>query len=202
MGWKGIIVENPLLEWFPSNPGLATLISIGLNIIIAITGVLPSAFITIGTVSFFGLKMGLIILIAGEAAGAIVSFILYRKGLHKLSTYPRFNKIDNKLIHRLKNTDGVTASFIVILLRVLPFVPSGAVTLTAALSKMRLITFSIASTIGKIPALFMEAYSVSYVLDLKTEWQLGVIIFVVALFLFYLFWKRKKGTHSHRNKCG
>lgn len=189
-------MENPLLEWFPSNPGLAALISIGLNIIIAIIGVLPSAFITVGTVIFFGFKMGLIILIAGEAAGGIVSFILYRKGLHKLSTYPRF-KMGNKYINRLKNTDGLTAFFIVILLRILPFVPSGAVTLTAALSKMGLLTFSIASTLGKIPALFIEAYSVSYVLNLKTEWQISVIIFVVALFLFYLFWKRSKGTRSH-----
>jgi uncharacterized membrane protein YdjX (TVP38/TMEM64 family) len=187
-------MESYLLEWFPTNPGLAAVISIGLNIMVAIIGVLPSAFITIGTVGIFGFKIGLFILIIGEASGAIVSFLLYRKGLYKLfSTYPKINNMEkNKFLCRLKNTKGITAFFIVILLRILPFVPSGAVTITATLSKMGLFSFSIASTLGKIPAMFIEAYSVSYVLNLKPELQIGLIIFVVILFLFYLLWERKK----------
>ncbi|MDM5205377.1 TVP38/TMEM64 family protein [Cytobacillus kochii] len=191
-------MENHLLEWFPTNPGLAAAISIGLNIIVAITGVLPSTFITIGTVGVFGFKIGLFILIIGEASGAIVSFFLYRKGLYKLfSAYPKINNIEkNKFLFRLKNTKGITAFFIVILLRILPFVPSGAVTITAALSKIGLFSFSIASTLGKIPAMFIEAYSVSYVLNLKSELQFGLIIFVVILFLFYLLWERKKNINK------
>lgn len=184
-------MEDLLLEWMPTNPILAAFISIGLNIIVAITGVLPSAFITVGTVSVFGFKMALLILILGEAAGAIVSFILYRKGLHKLLSKPKINRKENKFLRRLKNTDGMTAFFIVVLLRIIPFVPSGVVTLTAALSKMKLTSFSVASTLGKIPALFVEAYSVSQVLSLQTEWQIGLILVMIILFLFYLVWKRR-----------
>jgi uncharacterized membrane protein YdjX (TVP38/TMEM64 family) len=184
-------MEDLLLEWMPTNPILAAFISIGLNIIVAITGVLPSAFITVGTVSVFGFKMALLILILGEAAGAIVSFILYRKGVHKLLSKPKINRKENKFLRRLKNTDGMTAFFIVVLLRIIPFVPSGIVTLTAALGKMKLISFSVASTLGKIPALFVEAYSVSQVLTLQTEWQIGLILVMIILFLFYLVWKRR-----------
>lgn len=110
-------MENPLLEWFPSNPGLAALISIGLQYNNSYYRRTAKCLYYCWHCYFFGFKMGLIILIAGEAAGGIVSFTLYRKGLHKLSTYPRF-KMDNKYINRLKNTDGVTAFFIVILLRI------------------------------------------------------------------------------------
>jgi uncharacterized membrane protein YdjX (TVP38/TMEM64 family) len=184
-------MEDLLLEWMPTNPILAAFISIGLNIIVAITGVLPSAFITVGTVSVFGFKMALLILILGEAVGAIVSFILYRKGVHKLLSKPKINRKENKFLRRLKNTDGMTAFFIVVLLRIIPFVPSGIVTLTAALGKMKLISFSVASTLGKIPALFVEAYSVSQVLTLQTEWQIGLILVMIILFLFYLVWKRR-----------
>jgi uncharacterized membrane protein YdjX (TVP38/TMEM64 family) len=182
------------LEWFQTNPSLAAFISIVLNIFVAITGVLPSSFITVGTVGSLGFNKGIIVLIAGEAAGAIVSFILYRKGINKLATDPNINKMQNKLLRRLNNTDGLTAFFIVILLRLIPFVPSGAVTLTAALSKMRLLSFSMASTVGKIPALYIEAYSAFHILNLKPEWQWGLFLLVVILFLLYLLWK-KYNTH-------
>ena len=89
-------MEDLFFTWMPTNPFLAAFISIGLNIIVAITGVLPSAFITVGTVGFFGFKWALLILIVGEAAGAIVSFILYRKGVHKLLAKPKMNSKENK----------------------------------------------------------------------------------------------------------
>ncbi|MCQ6274926.1 TVP38/TMEM64 family protein [Bacillus sp. V3B] len=185
-------MEDSLLDWIPTNPFLTALISIGLNIIVAITGVLPSTFITVGTVDIFGFKLALSILIIGEAAGAIISFILYRKGVHKLLSKPRINQKENKFLLKLKNADTMTAFFIVILLRIIPFVPSGLVTLTAALSKMRLVAFSTASTIGKIPALVVETYSVSQVLSLQTEWKIGLIFASIILLFFYLLWKRKK----------
>lgn len=177
------------IEWFPKHPFLTALVSIFLNVLIAITGILPSAFITVGTVGILGFRLGLVILIIGEAIGAMVSFILYRKGVHKLSTYPDIKKFDNKLLRRLKSTGGAEAFFIVILLRVLPFVPSGLVTLTAAISKMNFLHFSIASTIGKIPALYIEAFTVFQVLNLKTEWKLGFIISVLLIIILYLLWK-------------
>ena len=190
-------MENYLLEWIPTNPSLVALISIGLNIFVAITGVLPSAFITVATVGVMGFKTGLIILILGEAAGAIVSFILYRMGVNKLSNNPKMDKMENKFLRRLKNTGGIEAFMIVILLRIIPFVPSGAVTLTAAISKMRLLPFSIASTLGKIPALYIEAYSTVHILNLKTEWQIGLFIVVVILFISYLLWRKMKEKKTH-----
>lgn len=183
---------DSLFECLSYYPLLVALISVFLNIIIAISGVLPSAFITAGTVGILGFENGLIILIIGEAAGAMVSFFLYRKGVYKLSDYLKIKKFENKYLRRLQNTEGIKAFLIVILLRVLPFVPSGIVTLTAAISKMNFLSFSIASTLGKIPALYIEAYSVYHVLNFQIEWQLGIIIFVIALFITHILWKRIK----------
>jgi len=187
-------MEEYLLEWFPSNPILAVLISISLNIFVAISGFLPSAFITAGNIVFFGFEIGLLISIAGEAAGAIVSFILYRKGLIKLSSY--IKKTKSKLLLKLKNTEGVEAIFIVLALRILPFIPSGAVTLTAAFSKMGLLSFSMASTIGKIPSLFIEAYSVDQILSLKIEWQIAIILLLVLTSFYFL--KQKKAINHNK----
>ncbi len=99
---------------------------------------------------------------------------------------------NHKFLRKLRRTDGMTAVFIILLLRVMPFVPSGAVTLTAALSPIGVIPFSLASTIGKIPALFIEAYSVSHVLALRIEYQIMIIIVILLLFLAYLGFKKSK----------
>ncbi|QED49414.1 TVP38/TMEM64 family protein [Cytobacillus dafuensis] len=182
-------MEAILLNWFPPNPILAVLLSLTLNIIVAISGILPSAFITAGNIVFFGFEAGLLVSITGEAAGAIVSFVLYRKGLIKLSS--NFKKSESKLLQKLKNTAGAEAVLLVLALRILPFIPSGAVTLTAAYSKMKLLSFSIASTLGKIPSLFIEAYSTNQLLSLELELQLGVILLLFILANSYYLIKRK-----------
>lgn len=179
-----------IAAWFPDNPIFSALSSIILNLIVAISGVLPSTFITVGTVGVFGLEKALLILICGEALGAIVSFILYRKGVQKFLSFPKMGNSQNKYLAKLRNSKGMTTFFIVLFLRILPFVPSGAVTLTAALSKMNLLSFCFASTIGKIPALFIEAYSVSHVLRLEREWQIGLIVFVMIILLISLIYKK------------
>ncbi|WP_246197213.1 TVP38/TMEM64 family protein [Cytobacillus depressus] len=176
-----------MLEWFPVNPILAVLFSLIINMLIAISGILPSAFITAGNIAFFGFEKGLVVSIAGEAAGAIVSFVFYRKGLIKL--LPSLEKTKSRLLLKLKNTAGAEAIFLVLLLRFLPFIPSGAVTLAAAFSKMGLVSFSVASTLGKIPSLFIEAYSVNQVLSLKTEWQIAIILLFILTSIYFLMRK-------------
>lgn len=180
---------NEVIQWFPENPAIVVIISISLNILVAISGIFPSAPITAGNIIFFGFKIGILISIIGEAAGAIVSFLLYRKGLSKLLTH---DKVKNRLLNRLKHTHGVEAVFLVLMLRVLPFIPSGAVTLAAAFSQMRLLSFSIASTLGKIPSLFIEAFSVDRVLKLTVEWQIGIVLLLFLVIVCYKQWKRKR----------
>jgi uncharacterized membrane protein YdjX (TVP38/TMEM64 family) len=59
----------------------------------------------------------------------------------------------------LLEAKGLEAFFLVLSLRLLPFVPSGVVTFVATIGKTPLLIFIIASSIGKIPALLLEAYS-------------------------------------------
>lgn len=57
-----------MFDLFAPYPIIISLISILLNIIIAIAGILPSTFVTLGTVSALNLNFAIIILIIGEAA--------------------------------------------------------------------------------------------------------------------------------------
>jgi uncharacterized membrane protein YdjX (TVP38/TMEM64 family) len=185
-------VELYFLDWIPENKFLIALTSIMVNVFISLSGVLPSAFLTAANIAIFDLKMGLVVSIIGEAAGAVVSFILYRKGLTKISVQGKWK---NKLLVKLQHTKGLEAVFLVLILRILPIIPSGVVTLFAAYSKMGIYSYSIASTIGKVPSLFIEAYAVKSAFELSTESQLGLSIFLILLLIiYYIFKKRNRKT--------
>lgn len=179
-------MDNEWIQWLPAHPLVAIVVSISLNIVVAIVGVLPSAFITAANIGLFGLTGGLVVSIIGEAAGAVVSFLLYRRGLKKWKI-----KVENKFLKKLERTAGVEAIFLVLFLRVIPFVPSGGVTLSAAFSQMSLLSFSVGSTIGKIPSLLIEAYSVQQVLQLTWQWQIGLLLVLVICYIVYKIVSRK-----------
>lgn len=181
------------LEWMPENRLLLALLSILANVIIALSGILPSAFLTAANIAIFDFQMGLSLSIIGEAVGAIVSFFFYRKGLFKLS--PRIPQ-KNKLLLKLQHTQGWEAVFLVLFLRILPVMPSGVVTLFAAYSKMGIIAFSAASTFGKVPSLFMEAYAVNHALEFNVEWQLLILVILIMVWMIYLIGRKRRKNNG------
>ncbi|MCL9971467.1 VTT domain-containing protein [Anoxybacillus kestanbolensis] len=178
-------MEERLITLFHTYESVAYLISIAINIVISILGVVPSVFLTAANLVVFGFWKGTFLSFVGEAVGAIVSFLLYRKGFRKLSetkwfSYPK--------VRHLLAAEGKEAFFLVLSLRLLPFVPSGIVTFVAAIGRMSLPLFTAASSFGKLPALLLEAYSVYQVMN--WTWQGKVISTVFAVFLFLFTWKK------------
>lgn len=179
-------MELHVLQWFEEMGLYAVWVSLILNIIISILGIVPSVFITVANISFFGFWHGLLLSILGEALGAIISFILYRKGINKVKHKIPFT---NEYLRKLQKTDGMEAFLLIILLRIFPFVPSGVVSLASAYSKVGVFNFSIASTLGKLPALLIEAYSIYQVI--KWDWQ-GKLILASALIVLLYFVKKHR----------
>jgi uncharacterized membrane protein YdjX (TVP38/TMEM64 family) len=178
-------VKEEVLQLFTDHRQLAIFISVALSILIAIVGVLPSVIITAANILFFGFWEGLFISFLGEALGAVVSFLLYRKGFKKkastqLQKFPRLQK--------LVLTEGSKAFGLIFSLRLLPFVPSGLITFASAIGRVSLFIFVMASSLGKIPALLLEGYSVNQVGQFN--WQGKIILAVAALFLFMVILKQ------------
>ncbi|MCM3571261.1 TVP38/TMEM64 family protein [Neobacillus mesonae] len=182
-----LYLEGQVLEWFENSGYFVFLLSIILNILISVLGILPSVFITAANISFFGFGYGLFLSILGEALGAIVSFYLYRKGINKLKNKVTMN---NKYLDRLHQTKGGEAFLLIIALRILPFIPSGLVTLVSAGSKVGILNFSLASTLGKIPALLIEAYSIQQILS--RSFQGKIILTISSIIVFCLLFKKNK----------
>lgn len=180
-------MEEQLIYYFREYRNYAISLSLIINIFVAVLGVIPSFFITGANLIFFGFWKGTFISFAGEAIGAIIAFYLYRKGFRKMSRkslhkYPK--------IKVLLDTQGKEAFYLILSLRLLPFVPSGIITFAASIGKVSLGLFALASSLGKIPAIFIEAYSVFQVTQF--EWQGKVILVLISFYLIYLIWKKRK----------
>lgn len=167
------------MEWDLLPLPLFLFVSIVLNSVVAVAGVLPSAFLTAINVNVLGFGPGVLVSIVGEAIGAIVSFVVYRKALN------RYASPDGSRFKRLREAEGAEAWFLVLGMRFMPFVPSGLVTLSAAFSRMSLPSFALASTIGKVPALLIEALAVTAAMRLTVGWQL--ILAAVVVFAYFVW---------------
>lgn len=176
---------NSLLQLFKEYHELALMISICASIMIAILGLVPSVFITAANILFFGFWNGMFISFLGEAMGAGVAFLLYRKGFKKkvekgLDKYPK--------LKRLIQAENKEAFYLIFSLRLMPFVPSGLITFAAAVGRVSFLNFITASSLGKIPALLIEGYSVYEVT--KFGWQGKLILAIIAVVLLYLVIKK------------
>ena len=179
-------MEQELLRFFQQHAQQALFISPAVSVIVAVLSVVPSVFITGANILFFGFWPGTLISFGGEAIGAVTAFLLYRKGLKKFSQkallkYPKAK--------RLMDARGREAFFLIVSLRLIPFVLSGLVTFAAAVGNCSLPLFFAASSLGKLPALLMEAYAVYQVTAFG--WQGKIILALTGCYLLYLLFRRR-----------
>ncbi|HET7899107.1 MAG TPA: VTT domain-containing protein [Flavisolibacter sp.] len=173
-------MKEAILQFFEQNPNMAVLSSFVFSVVIAFIGLIPSFVITAANIHFFGFWEGLIITFIGEATGVLLAFFLYRKGFkegvtHKLEKHPKAK--------RLLEADFRDAFWLIFSLRLIPVVPAGLVTFTAAMGRISAAGFVTAGMLGKLPSLFLEAYAVYQVVHFG--WQGKVILVVLAIVLLY-----------------
>jgi len=106
-------MEEKLLQLLEQSGLFAILVSLMINTLVSIIGILPSVFVTATNLVFFGVFNGLLISIIGESLGAVISFILYRKGINK---WKRPFVLHPKLL-KLKELEGSDAFWIIVSIR-------------------------------------------------------------------------------------
>lgn len=181
-------MKDTLLAWLEESGPFAFLISLLANTAISLLAFVPSVFVTAANLSFFGLINGLILSFSGEVIGVMVSFYVYRKGFRFLS---RKTSVHSSSV--LKKLSGITekdAFFVILSLRIFPFVPSGAITLAAACSSVSAGTFLAASFLGKVPAILIEGFAVHQVLN--AEWRVQLFLVICSLLILAGIWMKKR----------
>lgn len=180
-------MEQQLISFFEQLGIWAILFSIVINIIVAVLGLVPSFFITAANIAVYGPFGGFILSLVGESLGAVVSFTLYRKG---------FKEGTQKLlaghakINQLVNATPSEAFKLIIALRMFPYAPSGLVTYFASVGKIGTMQFTIASTLGKIPAMVIEVVLVYSVMQLPMNSILALISVSLIVYIVYKNFKK------------
>jgi len=180
-------LTDHLVSLFSNSLPLTVFISILLNILIAVFGFLPSSFLNAANLIVFGFLYGTLLSLVGEILGSLVAFFLYRKGFQtnigkKLGNSSKFQS----LLH----AEGKEAFMLILSLRLIPFVPSGLVTFFSAIGKVSFLTFALSSSLGKIPALFIEAYAIYQVTNVTVQGK--IILALTGCLLIAFIWKKYK----------
>lgn len=179
---------NEIIDIFNNYSHLAIPISLLISIAISLAGVLPSIFVTGANIIFFGPIKGFMISLLGETLGAYITFTLYRYGFKK-----KFDKFASKyeFYEKLVNSNDKYAGILIVQGRILPFIPSGIVTLAASLSNVKSSVFTIATFIGKAPSIALEAL-VSYdIINFNTNW-IRLVATICALIVIKIVLSKSK----------
>ena len=163
-------------------------ISLFISIIIALLGVVPSIFITGANIAFFGPILGFIISLLGEVIGGYLTFVVYRLGFKK-----GVENIKDKhnLLKAIVEGEGRKVGLLIFEGRIIPFIPSGFVTLAAAISNVNGAIFIVATFLGKIPSIALEAL-ISYDLINIEENYLRLVFTLIGVLLVYFTLKKRK----------
>jgi uncharacterized membrane protein YdjX (TVP38/TMEM64 family) len=172
---------NDMLEILQNLNSIAIPLSLLISIIVSLTGVLPSVFITGANIIFFGAVQGFLISLLGETVGAYITFTVYRLGFKK-----KIGKLTDKyrLISSIANSRGKKAGLLIFQGRLIPFIPSGVVTFAASISNVNAGVFNIATLIGKAPSIALEALVSHDVINIQENWiRLALTVFSVILIM-------------------
>lgn len=179
---------NDILEILKNNSAMSIPISLLISIGISLVGILPSVFITGANIIFFGPVNGFLISLLGETIGAYITFIVYRLGFKK-----KIEKFTGKhrLISKIVESDGKTAGLLIFQGRIIPFIPSGVITLAASISNVNSVIFTVATFSGKIPSIALESLISYDIINIYDNWIRLSITFIGLIFVKLTITKKK-----------
>ncbi|MCF0149169.1 MAG: VTT domain-containing protein [Clostridium sp.] len=173
---------NYIVDLFQQYSMYSIPISLLISIIIALLGVVPSIFITGANIVFFGPIWGFIISLLGEVIGGYITFIVYRLGFKK---GVENIKDKHKLLKAISEGRGKKVGLLIFEGRLIPFIPSGFVTLAAAISNINGTIFNLATFLGKIPSIALEALISYDLINIQQNYiRLGFTLIGISLLYF------------------
>ena len=186
---RGDIKETA--EYIKNYGSMAVVFSFLLTLFVNALGFPPAIIFSTANTLIFGIFWGITLSVVAETVGVTIIFLLlrffFRDTAQKVIAKSKF----------LKSIDNYSSEkgFVVMLIaRMVPYVPSGILNAVGALSALSLRDYFIASFIGKFPSTGIEAIIGHDMIagDGDNTRIVIVVIFAVILILFAL-WYEKRG---------
>lgn len=171
----------------------AMVFSFLLDVLINALGFLPSIFVSTANGLLFGLIPGIILSWLAETAGVIISFVLMRTILRS-SAEKLIAK--SKYLQKADDFSGRNGFKIMLILRAMPYFPSGILTALGAVSRISLKDYALANLIGKFPSTSLEVIIGHDVVNYQDNLDRLMIVIVLACAIYAVIWY----FHSYKNK--
>ena len=176
----GYVYQDQLVDWIKGGGQTAVIVSIVFVAILVFFPVMPFVVVAgiIGAV--FGTWYGSLVSLAGALLGAVIMFLMSRYGFRDwaqrmLQKYPKVKEYES---YFEKN-----AFLGILFVRVVPVVPSPAVNVISGISRVSVLTFFVASLLGKIPSIVIFTFAGSNFGENKTGSFITYGVYFVAIMI-------------------
>lgn len=175
-------------NWINSYGILGKIIFIGMIILQIIVAIIPGEPLELGGGYAFGAIWGTVLTLIGVAIGSILVFLLVKKfGVKLVEAFFSVEKINSmKFLQDSKHRD--TIFFIVM---VIPGTPKDLLTYIAGITNMKLTTWLIIATLGRIPSIITSTFGGAAVAN--GNYVLAAIIFAATILIsgigFFIYMK-------------
>ncbi|WP_139193109.1 TVP38/TMEM64 family protein [Anaerobacillus alkalilacustris] len=192
------LFQEELLIWFQETRETSIFLTMFIATLFALFPIIP--FPIIGGIigAMYGTFLGGFVTWVASTAASLIMFLFIRFV---------FQNWGLKVINRYKRLELVTVmfernAFITILVsRLIPFIPSIVVNAYSAVSRVSFISYSVASSLGKIPAMLLFAVLGHSFVSTNQEVIFVVGIYVlIILFTIYLYTRWKKAIFLKETK--
>ena len=188
---RGDIVETA--NYIASYGSLAVVFSFLLTLFVNAIGFPPAIIFSTANTLIFGIFWGITLSVIAETVGVTISFLLlrffFRDSARKIIA--KSQKLSS--IDKYSSKNGFK---VMLIARMVPYVPSGILNATGALSSISLWDYFLASLVGKFPSTGIEAI-IGHDAILHEEGMLRIIVVVIlAIILIAWAWHYQK-KHNH-----
>lgn len=188
---RGDIVETA--EYISSYGSLAVVFAFLLTLFVNAIGFPPAIIFSTANTIIFGIVPGIILSVIAETVGVTISFQLLRF-FFRDSAKKLINK--NKKLRSVDKYSSKNGFMIMLIARMVPYVPSGILNAAGALSSMSMRDYFLASLVGKFPSTGIEAIIGHDAILQEGDMTRIIVVVIFAIILIgWAWWYQKKHHH-------
>ena len=190
----GDIVETA--EYIRGYGEMAVVFAFLLTLFVNALGFPPAIIFSTANTLIFGIFWGIVISVVAETVGVTISFLLlrffFREQAEQIISKSKF-------LSKIDHYSGEKGFVIMLIARMVPYLPSALLNAVGALSSLSLRDYFIASLIGKFPSTGIEAI-IGHDTILQEEDMtriVVVVIFAIVLIAWAWYYERKIRSQSN-----
>ncbi|GAA0368475.1 TVP38/TMEM64 family protein [Bacillus horti] len=192
-----VLFRDEILLWLDQAKDVHALWIMGAATILALFPVIPYPIIGGALGLTFGPELGAVYTWVGSAAASIIMFLLLRW---------LFFDWGQRILKKVKVIDRMTALFernaflFILATRMIPFIPSIVVNAYCAASKVGFWPYALASSLGKVPAMFLFAVLGDQLLTEPRNMLISVSVYALFILVIYISYFKIYLRFSSANK--